>query len=459
MSNPFNKTKAYALLICVNENQEAKWALPAIKKDVELLNSVLIDANTCAYDKNKIKIIDGKDATRKGILDGLTWLGDQLKTEQEATGLLYYTGHGAVEDGVSFFIPYDIDGHDITSSALRASDFATRVNKFSPERLLILLDCCHAQAMDVKSVGEKQLDLPSATIDLKAFNLTDSRTIGTKSISDSLESGKGRVVINSCRKTESSYIYLDKGISAFTCHLIEALTGHFPLMEGQTTVTVANLISYVEHTVPEQVKKKLGGDQHPEAVMNGSFPIAMLLGGKGIVKGSAPPNIDAVLAQAALSSISQTFGDIKIKNSNNVSIGNTGTVNQTSTSTDNRRIINTGGGLYNEGNLNVSGDFVGRDKNTSYNYYGNAGQIEGELRQASPAARAKIDKLYEVLGGFYFDNDDLADLAFRLNIGWDDLSGETKRAKARSLVHACFKQGDLDALYQLVKEARPKLGL
>ena len=88
-----------------------------------------------------------------------------------------------------------------------------------------------------------------------------------------------------------------------------------------------------------------------------------------------------------------------------------------------------------------------------------AGQIEVEIKNAPNADRAKMEKLYEVLGGYYFSEEDLKDLAFRLNVDWDSLAGEVKKAKARSMVLACFKQSELDKLYQLVKDARPKLGL
>jgi hypothetical protein len=64
----------YALLIGVNENNVTGWALPNVAKDIPALGEVLAHPERCAYPKDNVKTITGKDATRDGILDGLDWL-------------------------------------------------------------------------------------------------------------------------------------------------------------------------------------------------------------------------------------------------------------------------------------------------------------------------------------------------------------------------------------------------
>ena len=62
MTNQF--TNGYALLIAVDENKVADWALPVVGKDVEALAEVLRHPEQCAYVPEKVKVITGPAATR-----------------------------------------------------------------------------------------------------------------------------------------------------------------------------------------------------------------------------------------------------------------------------------------------------------------------------------------------------------------------------------------------------------
>lgn len=66
-------------------------------------------------------------------------------------------------------------------------------------------------------------------------------------------------------------------------------------------------------------------------------------------------------------------------------------------------------------------------------------------------------KLYNTLSETEFNINDLQDLAFQLNIEWDDLLGKTKESKTRSLVMYCEKHGRMLHLRDLLLEIRPNL--
>jgi hypothetical protein len=68
-------------------------------------------------------------------------------------------------------------------------------------------------------------------------------------------------------------------------------------------------------------------------------------------------------------------------------------------------------------------------------------------------------KLYDMLSGDAFSSDDLQDLAFRLGVDWDNLGGDTKKAKARALVQFFAQRGTLARLADAVKAARPDAGV
>ena len=79
--NPSSFDNGYALLIAVDESAVPAAALPDVAKDVAALQRVLADPERCAYRPENIKLKHGKDASRDGILGGLSWLGERLAAQ------------------------------------------------------------------------------------------------------------------------------------------------------------------------------------------------------------------------------------------------------------------------------------------------------------------------------------------------------------------------------------------
>jgi hypothetical protein len=121
----------------------------------------------------------------------------------------------------------------------------------------------------------------------------------------------------------------DGKMSIFTYHLIEALTGHAQPKEGATDVLVSDVMGHVYRRVPQSAQADWSVEQTPDYQVSGNFPVALLLGGKGLSKGQAAPDpLEGITEEASMS-----------------------------------RKIDTGGGAYIGGNVNTSGgEFVGRDK-------------------------------------------------------------------------------------------------
>ncbi len=291
----------YALLIGVDENYVDGWALPDMAKDVEALKAVLAHPQRCAYPEDNVRTITGQDATRQGILDGLEWLQEQIQadTSGNATAIVYYTGHGWCQ-GQSvpsefYLIPYDVREGKIRSRALRATDFAEAVGELKPRRLLVVLDCCHAGGMGVKG-----LPLPAGYIEAAiapSLLMEGEKSVGpgAKGL-ETLALGSGRAVLSSSTGEQSSYIRQDRKMSIFTYHLIEALTGHAQPQEGATEVLVSDVMGHVWRRVPRSARV-LGVEQVPDFQVSGNFPVALLLGGKGLSKGQpAPDPLETLIA-------------------------------------------------------------------------------------------------------------------------------------------------------------------
>lgn len=268
----------YALLIGVDQNKIPKLALPIVKKDVTKLKEIITHPERCGYPEANVLVLTGADATREKILDGLEWLKNKLDTDPDPnqTAFIYYSGHGHSDgSGEAFLVPYDMR-IPLRLGALAASDFAASIDAIRPRRLLVVLDCCHAEDINVKDVEESEVTSVAVTADTPGM--------------DSLAKGESRAVLSSSRGIQKSYIRSDRQMSVFTYHLAEALTGHAG-RPAWPDVSVAEVMDYVGRKVPETARKELSAVQEPMFRYDGTaFPIALVLGGKGLEKGSAPPD-------------------------------------------------------------------------------------------------------------------------------------------------------------------------
>lgn len=296
----------YALLIGVNAHSVREWALPDVEKDVTALGEVLRHPERCAYPAANVRTLTGTAATHEGILDGLRWIRQRLQTDRDATAVIYYTGHGWRDDPRTpaeyYLIPYDTTT-DVQSSALRATEFAAEIDTIQPQRLLVILDCCHAGGMDVKEVGLLPRGYVSA-VTPPALLMGDDASVrftpGAKGL-EALAQGRGRAVLSASTGEQRSFIRKDRRMSIFTYHLIEALTGHAQPQEGAREVLVSDVISYVTRKVPESAQGDWGQEQRPDFQMSGNFPIALILGGKGVTTAEPSPALRG--ARRALASL------------------------------------------------------------------------------------------------------------------------------------------------------------
>lgn len=110
--------------------------------------------------------------------------------------------------------------------------------------------------------------------------------------------------------------------------------------------------------------------------------------------------------------------------------------------------INTGGGAYIGGKVTAAGDFVGRDK-VEHHYHSTAPELSAIT---SPDARALVPLLNQ-----YFSISDIDSLCFEMGIDDEQLRGQTKDEKARSLAKYVEQTGRLDELKRLMRVARPNL--
>jgi hypothetical protein len=370
----------YAVVIGVDENQLAGLELPTVAKDVKALHEVLIHPERCAYDPENVKLLHGAESTKNNILEALWWLKEKVEKDPGATAVFYYSGHGYVdeEDNQYYLIPYDIKSLEkLKLYALKAEDFTSELEDITPERMLIILDCCHSGGMGAKNVDlaslvqKKKVHPASFPINLPgAKSIPESKGgLESKAISD-LKKGNGRAVLNSSTGSQLSWTRADGQMSLFTYHLIQALTGHAPHPDDAKVVLVTDVMSWVTFEV-EKSAAAIQKDQTPVMQTTGVFPVAQLIGGQGVAlsKGFSAPDPLAPLPKASNTTTFHQEGQSVEKQYNlgNVEggIGHLGdNINNYGDNIKGNK-IETGSGDY------IEGDKVGGDKFTGDKVGGN----------------------------------------------------------------------------------------
>ena len=274
MPNAF--TQGYALLVGVGESAYPAWSLPVTVKDIQAIRSILIDPNLCAYpgDDRHIRLIHDKTATKAAIVDGLAWLKAQSGADPDATAMVFYSGHGWLDEstGQYYLIPHDVEPVDVAASALPAQELTDALREIKAKRLLVMIDCCHAEGIATAKKGPAAIKLPSGLV----------QTAPPKGLVEQLKQGEGRAVFTSSRGQQLSWIRPDGSLSVYTHHLVEALqgAGNKP---GDTVVRLSNLMNHLNKAVPESARTMYQAEQVPFFDMaTEDFAVAMLRGGKGL---------------------------------------------------------------------------------------------------------------------------------------------------------------------------------
>ncbi|NES19568.1 MAG: hypothetical protein F6K41_11725 [Symploca sp. SIO3E6] len=302
----------YALLIGVGESAYPQWSLPVTVKDTLALKSLLTNPNLCGYvdDEQHLRLLNDAIATKESILSNLNWLQQQAAADSEATVLVYYSGHGWLDNdtGKYYLIPHDVEPFDIPNSALPADIFTEALRQIPAQRLLVIIDSCYAAgmataksnvgafaqhgALAAKHLGDNSSTKPNinhpnalpSNAGKKHLKLPGNflSTALPKYLIDKLKQGTGRAVFTSSTGEQKSWIRPDGNMSIYTFHFLEALQGAAN-QPGDQVVTVSNLMNYVGKTVPASAKQLCQAEQTPFFdFATEDFPVALLHGGKGL---------------------------------------------------------------------------------------------------------------------------------------------------------------------------------
>jgi hypothetical protein len=262
---------AYALLIGVGDYLVSPAParpgfrnLPATVSDAQAVARILTNPTFCGYLPDNVQLLLGEQATADNIR--AAWKELARSADPQSTAVIYFSGHGGRAvggqgQGQSYLCPREADPADLDHTAISGHEFSAALDHIPAQKLLVVLDCCHA----------------AGSADLKA---TSGQLLWKAGLSEdyyqALASGAGRVVLASCKESEYSFVRDEGDLSLFTYHLCEALKGRAGV-RGDGLVRVLDVYHHVNQAVhtakPEQTPILKVKD------MDLNFPIALDRGG------------------------------------------------------------------------------------------------------------------------------------------------------------------------------------
>lgn len=212
-------TEGHALLVGVGDD------LPETVEDATAIHEVLIDPDKAGYLEQQVTLLTEKQATGKRILRELDELAARVTCS--STVLFFFSGHGGRVPAVGeraehFLVPNDYRAPRWRETSIPSQEITKRLEAIASKtrKLLVLLDCCHANGIRMVSTKGGELALTAKSVP------------APPDLVELLEKGNGQVLIASSGEEEKSFgatrgasSSSTERLSLFTRVIIEAMDG------------------------------------------------------------------------------------------------------------------------------------------------------------------------------------------------------------------------------------------
>jgi hypothetical protein len=254
---------AHALIVGIANYPHVNPLPATVLNDVAGIQRVLADPGLCAYPAGNVTLLPEEQATQAGLRQALADLAS--RTSADSTVFIYLSSHGArIRSGAGageYLLPFDVRLHaeqEMAQMAISGAEFSQALTAIPARKLIVVLDCCHAGG-----VGQPKDAAVVPTIGLSERYL------------ETLQRGRGRVILASSRSTELSWILAKARHSLFTTHLLAGLEGGANGAGG--VIRIFDLFDYIQPRVTAE-----RSDQHPifKAEIEENFPVALYRGGQ-----------------------------------------------------------------------------------------------------------------------------------------------------------------------------------
>ncbi|MCS7056475.1 MAG: caspase family protein [Thermoflexales bacterium] len=274
-----NFEQGYALIIGIANYPRVRPLPASVLNDARAVSAILQNPARAGYPKDQVRLLLDDDATRQGILDGLSWLAEHAGPD--ATAVVYFSGHGGRvtegEQAGNYLIAYDTRLNAIKTTAISSAEFTAALNRIRTQKLVVLLDACHSGGTGDPKAADLTDDDALINAHAKAADEPVVKRGLDEAAYDQLKQGSGRVIFASSRPEEASYVLPNAQNSLFTQCLLEALDGKAK-HEGDGLLRIFDVVAYVFREVPKRHSR-----QHPifkVSDLDANFPLALYMGGQ-----------------------------------------------------------------------------------------------------------------------------------------------------------------------------------
>ena len=230
--------RLYALLVGVADYEDESLRLKYAADDAELLERVLRDKADKAFAGVEVKRLVDRQATKEAFLEGLRWLKDATKPQD--VGIIFFSGHGHRDvDGIFYMLPAEVKRRSIDATGVDGALFKRKLAGIKG-KVVVMLDACHAGAVEKEAGGERQL-----------------RPITDDFVRDMVREDCGIIMMCSSTGQEVSQEDAKLGHGFFTQALTEGLSG-----EADSNKDGFVYLTELDNYLFERVKRLSNDHQH-----------------------------------------------------------------------------------------------------------------------------------------------------------------------------------------------------
>lgn len=257
--NAVEDSRLYVLVIGINKYKNKKYDLNYALADATGFKEAIEKGSASIFSNTNLVFIGDDNATKEGITAAL----DKIKTTATAKDvfIFYYAGHGVMNDKKEFYlVPTDVTqlyGADgaLAQKGVSANQLQQYSKDIKAQKQLFILDACQSAAALEQIISARGAAEEKAIAQL-------ARSTGTHWLTASGSS-----------QFASEFSQLGHG--AFTYCLLEALKGAAD--NGDKKISIKELDTYLQMTVPEVTEKYKGTAQYPASYGYGNdFPIIII---------------------------------------------------------------------------------------------------------------------------------------------------------------------------------------